>query len=160
VPTEKICKVYKKQFHLSYVVTLAERQLTTELRVKNPSTSTVGPPNVLEFQALLHNYIRAPSKQVLITPLERVSYFDKMEATDKGKSTAKVETRVAVDVRTSTDSVYVNAGQKYDVKWPGGGVTISSTHFKDVVVWNPQDNGRNISDMEDDGWYVEIRSSY
>jgi len=53
-----------------------------------------------------------------------------------------------------------NAGQKYDVKWPGGGVTISSTHFKDVVVWNPQDNGRNISDMEDDGWYVEIRSSY
>jgi len=75
-----------------------------------------------------------------------------MEATDKGKSTAKVETRVAVDVRTSTDSVYVNAGQKYDVKWPGGGSPLVQLTSRTWLFWNPQDNGRNISDMEDDGW--------
>jgi D-hexose-6-phosphate mutarotase len=160
VLTAKICKVYKRQFHLSYVVTLGEHQLTTELRVNNPSTSTAGQTDVLEFQALLHNYIRAPSKQVLIAPLEQITYFDKTEATEEGKSLAKVETRAAVDVRSYTDSVYENAGQKYDVKWPGGWITISSTHLKDVVVWNPQDKGRNISDMEDDGWYVKMRSSY
>jgi D-hexose-6-phosphate mutarotase len=139
---------------------LAEHHLTTELHVKNPPTpeSTDG-PNVLEFQALLHNYIRAPSAQVLIGPLEQISYYDKTEATEEGRSTAKVETRAAVDVKTFTDSVYENAGQKYKLKWPGDGITISSTNFKDVVVWNPQDNGRNMSDMEDNGWYVVVRCS-
>jgi D-hexose-6-phosphate mutarotase len=132
---------------------LKEYHLTTELHVNNPSTpESTGHPNVLEFQALLHNYIRAPSAQVVIGPLEQISYYDKTEATEHGRSTAKVETRAAVDVKTYTDSVYENAGQKYDLKWQDGGITISSTNFKDVVVWNPQDKGRNISDMEDNGW--------
>jgi D-hexose-6-phosphate mutarotase len=141
---------------------LAEHHLTTELHVKNPSTlkSTVGLPNVLEFQALLHNYIKAPSTQVLIGPLEHLSYYDKTEATEEGRSTAKVETRAAVDVTTYTDFVYENAGQKYELKWADDGITISSTNFKDVVVWNPQENGRKISDMEDNGWYVKLRSSF
>ncbi|KAF8237849.1 galactose mutarotase-like protein [Tricholoma matsutake] len=153
-PTDKICKIYKRQFHLSYVVTLAEHHLTTELHVENRSTPipTAGLPDVLEFQALLHNYIRAPSTQVLIGPLEQISYYDKTEATEEGRSGAKVETRAAVDVKTYTDSVYENAGQKYKLEWPGDGITISSTNFKDVVIWNPQENGRNISDMEDRGW--------
>ena len=153
--------MYKKQFHLIYVVTLAEYNLTIELHVKNTSTPGVtGVPKELEFQALLHNYIRAPSAQALVRPLNQLSYYDKTEATEEGRSTAKVETRAAVDVRTYTDSVYENASQKYDVRWADDGITISSTNFKDVVVWNPQENGRKMSDMEDNGWYVNLSPSF
>ena len=141
-------------------MTLGGHQLTTELHVKNTATSNVGSSDALEFQALLHNYIRAPSKEVIIGPLKQVSYYDKTETTEKGQSTAKVETRAAVDVKTYTDFVYENAGEKYEVKWPGDRITISSSNFKDVVVWNPQDTGRNMSDMEDNGWCVKARSSY
>ena len=120
-----------------------------------------GLPKVLEFQALLHNYIRAPSAQVLIRPLKKLLYYDKTEATEEGRSTAKVETRAAVDVKTYTDSVYENAGQEYNLQWADDAITINSTNFKDVVVWNPQENGRKMSDMEDSGWYViNRRPSY
>jgi len=161
--TQKISKVYKKQFLLKYIVTLAEHHLTSELHVKNLSTPEVtGPPNVLEFQALFHNYIRAPSTQVLIRPLNQLSYYDKTEATEERRSTAKVETRAIIDVKTYTDSVYENAGQKYDLQWADQGITISSTNFKDVVVWNPQENGRKMSDMEDNGWerFVCVEPGY
>lgn len=151
-PTERISAVYNKPFYLSYVVTLAEHQLSTNLHVTNTSTPTSFPPDVLEFQALLHNYIRAPSDQVLIAPLKNLSYYDKTEATEEAKSTPKTETRAAVDVKKSTDSVYENASQHYEVTWPRGGIAVRSTNLKDVVVWNPQEGGSKIVDMEDRGW--------
>jgi glucose-6-phosphate 1-epimerase len=156
-PTERIASVYSKPFHLAYVVTLAEHQLSTNLHVTNTSTSTMFPPDVLEFQALLHNYIRAPSNQVLVTPLQGLSYYDKTEATEEARP--KTEMRAAVDVKRSTDSVYENAPQNYEVTWPGGGIAVRSTNLKDVVVWNPQEGGTNIADMEEGGWYVHGENS-
>ncbi|GLB36161.1 putative catalyzes the interconversion between the alpha and beta anomers from at least three hexose 6-phosphate sugars (Glc6P, Gal6P, and Man6P) [Lyophyllum shimeji] len=151
-PTERIRSVYDRPFHLSYVVTLAEHQLSTDLHVTNTSTSTAFPPDTLEFQALLHNYIRAPANQVLISPLQNLAYYDKTELTEQGQPTRKTESRPAVDVKKPTDSVYEDAPQNYEITWPGGGISLRSKNLKDVVVWNPQEGGRQIADMEDGGW--------
>ncbi|KAJ3791006.1 galactose mutarotase-like domain-containing protein [Lentinula aff. detonsa] len=149
-PTPKIRAVYSKPFHLSYVVTLAEHQLSTDLHVKNTSTSTDYPPDVLEFQALFHNYIRAPASEVLIHPLQNLKYLDKTDSVFQG---LKTETRDGVDVRKMTDSVYEDAPQNYEVTWPGGGLALRSVNLKDVVTWNPQaEAGSKIGDMEDGGW--------
>ncbi|TFK41147.1 galactose mutarotase-like domain-containing protein [Crucibulum laeve] len=161
-PTDRIKAVYSSLFHLNYVVTLAEHQLSTDLHVENTSTSKDFPPKPLEFQALLHNYIRAPSDQVLVVPLKGLHYYDKTEPTEQARATPKVETRAGVDVRTYTDSVYENAPGKYEVTWPGGGIEIKATHFKDVVIWNPQEEGHKIGDMEDGGWekYICVEPGY
>jgi len=149
-PTSGIQAVYNKPFHLSYVVTLAEHQLSTDLHVKNTSTSTDFPPDVLEFQALFHNYIRAPSSSVLVHSLENLKYIDKIDSSFQG---LKTETRAGVDVKTATDSVYEDAPQNYELTWPGGGLSLRTTHLKDVVVWNPQaEAGSKIGDMEEGGW--------
>ncbi|KAG6884340.1 hypothetical protein C0993_012033, partial [Termitomyces sp. T159_Od127] len=147
-PTEEIRRIYDRPFHLLYVVTLAEHQLRTDLHVTNISTF---PPDTLEFQALLHKYIQAPANKLVVTPLQNLFYYDKTETTEEEKAKPKVEQRVGVDVKKHTDSVYVNASQNYEIIWPGGQMVITSKNLKDVVVWNPQDEGRKISDMEEGG---------
>lgn len=118
--------------------------------MKNTGLSTTGP---LEFQALFHNYIRAPANEVTIAPLQGLSYYDKTEATEELKATPKTESRAVVDVKASTDSVYENASGTYHVTWPSDGVEIKTKNFKDVVVWNPQEaTGSKIADMEPGGW--------
>ncbi|KAK0198306.1 galactose mutarotase-like domain-containing protein [Armillaria mellea] len=155
-PTDAIAAVYSKPFLLTYIVTLSEFDLKTDLHVQNTSTSN------LEFHALFHNYIRAPSSHVLVAPLQGFTYYDKTESTEEGKSAPKVEARGGVDVKKFTDSVYENANGKYEVTWPGGGLDISSSNLKDVVVWNPQENGRKIGDMEENGWknFVCVEPGY
>ncbi|KAF8642246.1 hypothetical protein AX16_009521 [Volvariella volvacea WC 439] len=157
-PTSRISQVYDKPFQLAYVVTLAEHQLSTDLHVTNPSAS-----DVLEFQALFHNYIRAPANDVIVTPLENLLFYDKTEATEEGRSTPKTETRAGVDVRRFTDSVYEDAPGNYEVAWPGGGIGIRTRNLKNVVVWNPQaEAGSKIGDMEDGGWekYVCVEPGF
>lgn len=137
------------------MVTLGEHQLSTDLHVTNTSTSSVYPPDHLEFQALFHNYIRAPANQALVFPLQNTMYYDKTATSEEGRNTAKKETRAGVDVREATDSVYEDGSQKYEMTWPGGGVEIEASGLKDVVVWNPQEaGGSKIGDMEDGGWCV------
>lgn len=147
-PNEAISSVYAKQFHLAYVVTLAAHQLSTDIHVQNTSSS-----DNLEFQALLHSYIRAPADQVTVTPLQGVSYYDKTESTEDARSQPKVENRSHVDVIKYTDSVYENAPNKYQITWPDGSLELKAHGFKDVVVWNPQEEGQKIGDMEPQGWY-------
>lgn len=147
-PNEEISSVYPKQFHLAYVVTLAAHQLSTDIHVQNTSSD-----DDLEFQALLHTYIRAPADQVTVAPLQGLSYYDKTESTEEARTTPKVETRSQVDVTKYTDSVYENSPNKYQINWPQGGLEVKAHGFKDVVVWNPQEEGRKIGDMESEGWY-------
>jgi len=135
---------------LEYVVTLAEHELGTDLHVTNQSDK-----DPLQFQALFHNYIRAPANDVKISPLAGKNFFDKTEVAPEARATPKVEQRNGVDVQKYTDSVYEDAGQKYDVTWPQGGIQIKTEGLKDLVVWNPQETvGKDIGDMEDGGWYV------
>lgn len=148
-PNPRIASIYAKSFHLAYVVTLAAHQLSTDLHVDNPSTT-----EAIEFQALLHTYIRAPAEDVRVTPLQGLSYYDKTEADELARATPKIETRSEVDVKKFTDSVYENGPLAYKVTWPHGGLDVKARQFKDVVVWNPQEEGRKIADMERDGWYI------
>ncbi|KAF9015171.1 galactose mutarotase-like protein [Cyathus striatus] len=156
-PTPRITSVFPKAFRLAYVVTLAEHQLSTDLHVENTSGT-----DVLEFQALLHNYIRTPSSDVRISSLKGIKYYDKTEKTDELRSTPKAETRTFVDVQSFTDFVYEDAPGKYEITWPTGAISLRAVHFKDVVVWNPQEEGRKIADMEEGGWekYVCVEPGF
>jgi glucose-6-phosphate 1-epimerase len=154
-PTPKIIALYSRPFHLTYVVTLAEWQLTTKLIIKNTSSRQgENSEEFLEFQALFHNYIRAPAAQVVVTPLQDLSFYDKTESSEAARTAPKKETRIGVDVTKFTDSVYVEAPQRYHVTWPGGGIALRTKDLKDVVIWNPQSElGGKLRDMEDAGWY-------
>jgi len=157
-PNDSIKAVYSQSFKLAYVVTLAEHQLSTDLHVENPSQKS----EILEFQALLHNYIRAPANDVKITPLTGLTYYDKTESTGEGRAAPKIESREEVTVSDYTDSVYEDGSLKYKISWPGGILNVKVKNFKDVVVWNPQEEGRKIGDMEPDGWekYVCVEPGY
>ncbi|CAA7265791.1 unnamed protein product [Cyclocybe aegerita] len=152
-----IKELYSKPFKLAYVITLAGHQLSTDLHVGNTSTS-----DSLEFQALLHTYIRAPADDVCITSLKGLSYYDKTESTQEARAMPKTETRDEILVKNFTDSVYENAPLDYKVVWPSGGVHVKTKGFKDVVIWNPQEEGRKIGDMEVGGWkkYVCVEPGY
>ena len=146
-PTPVIQEIYNRSFCLHYIVTVAEHQISTDLHVENTSTGD------MEFQALFHNYIRAPSDEVVVTPLQELVYYDKTDTLTDGQPKQKIESRTAVDVRQGTDSLYESAPQDYEIKWGSSGVGIKTVNLKDVVVWNPQDEGRKLADMEEGGWY-------
>jgi len=146
-PTASITAKFDRPFHLAIVIRLTEHQLSTELHVQNTSNF-----DDLEFQALFHNYFRAPSSEVLVFPLHHQSYYDKTAPTEEERNTLKEETRVDVDVKKYTDFVYENAPQNYELTWPQGGIQIKTIELKDLVIWNPQETGRKIVDMEDGGW--------
>jgi len=142
---------------LVYVITLAEHQLSTNLHVENTSKSTP-----LEFQALLHTYIRAPAKSLHISGLNGLTYVDKTDKTQT-EPAKKAEKRAVVDVLQFTDFVYEDGPRDYEVTWPDGGIKIHAIGFKDVVVWNPRETeGTKIGDMEEGGWdnYVCVEPGY
>jgi len=149
-PNSNIAKLYAKDFQLAYVVTLAEHELSTDIHVSNPSAS-----EALDFQALLHTYIRAPAKDVTISPLLGKLYIDKTEKSLDARNALKEEKRDAVDVRAFTDSVYEHAPPRVNVSWPSGGVELKLGGFTTLTVWNPQaEAGSKMGDMEENGWCV------
>lgn len=141
-PTPAIKAVWTKDFELAYVITLAEKQLTTDLIAKNTSAT-----ESFEFQSALHTYIRAPSKDVRIAPLTGLNVINKV------KGVTEVETRELVDVTQWTDSIYENVPDHIEIIWPAGGVQMRKSGFKTLVVWNPQaEAGPKIVDMNEGGW--------
>lgn len=158
LPNATIAKLYAKEFQLAYVVTLAEHELSTDIHVSNPSTS-----EGLDFQALLHTYIRAPANEVSISPLLGKRYIDKTEKSVEARNTLKEEKRSGVDVRAFTDSVYEDTPLRVDVSWPGGGLVLQLHGFTTLTVWNPQaEAGSKIGDMEENGWerFVCVEPGY
>lgn len=136
--------VTKDEVTLAYVITLTEHQLSTDLHVTNKSASSP-----LEFQALLHTYIRAPAASVHIDGLNGLYYTDKTQL----GTPRQQEQRIVGDVQKFTDSVYENGPRHYKVTWPNGGLEVKAIGFKDVVVWNPgAEAGSKIGDMEEGGW--------
>jgi len=147
-PSTQIMTKYEPKFEISYTVTLFENQLGTDLTVYNPPDSI----KELEFQALLHNYFRVPATSVRITPLQNAGYYDKTRANDEEKAIRRIESRAEVDVQRYTDFVYEDAHGVYTLTWPEGKIVIETKNLKDVVIWNPQEEGNKIGDMEEGGW--------
>lgn len=146
--TGRIQPKYEREFELAFVVTLAEHQLSTDLHVYNPPGNTQD----LEFQALFHTYFRVPASSVKITPLYNLGYYDKTRQSEEEKAVRRIELREEVVIDTFTDYVYENAPGNYKVKWADGEINIKSKNLKDVVIWNPQEQGKKLADMEDGGW--------
>jgi len=140
---------------LAYVITLAEHQLSTNIHVTNTSTSD----QAIEFQALLHTYIRAPALSAHISGLTGLFFTDKTV----GGTPRQREDRAIADVQNFTDSVYENGPREYDVTWAEGGIKVKAIGFKDVVVWNPNaDAASKLADMEEGGWekFVCVEPGY
>ena len=134
---------------LAYVVTLTEHQLSTDIHVTNTAPASSGESNTVEFQALLHTYIRAPALDVRVKGLTGLTYTDKTKA---GTPVIQEE-RDLVDVKSFTDFVYENGPRHYELQWPSGGLRIKAIGFKDVVIWNPNvEASKKLSDMEEGGW--------
>jgi glucose-6-phosphate 1-epimerase len=149
-PNDSIKAVYSRPFLLTYVVAVTDRYLSTNIHVDN-----LHEKEVLEFQALLHTYIRAPADEAKITGLKDLPYYDKTESTHEARETPKIETREEVTVSKYTDSVYETdrpCESFYTISWPDGFINIAARDFDHLVVWNPQEEGRKLEDMEPDGW--------
>ena len=116
----------KEQFNypvrLEFVVTLSAHQLSTDLRVRNVAQATHPP---MEFQALFHNYIRAPADDVRITPLTGLSYYDKTESTEEARATSKVESRCKFAARRRAHVVLRQSAWRC----PSMATTFFSCHF-------------------------------
>ncbi|KZO94376.1 galactose mutarotase-like protein [Calocera viscosa TUFC12733] len=140
--SEQTEKLFPHPFKLVYTVTLAEHQLTTSLRVYNTGTAP------LAFQALLHNYFRGEAASAGVQPLKGVRFVDKVR--DGARDT---EAREIVDVRSYTDRVYEAAGGAYTLTFPPSAhLSIKTHNLPDVTVWNPQETGSGMADMEPGGW--------
>ncbi|TDL28444.1 galactose mutarotase-like protein [Rickenella mellea] len=142
---------------LTYVVTLTEHQLSTNLHVENTSESDQA--KAIEFQALLHNYIAAPASEATVVGLKGLQYTDKTD----GAFPRKLETRDNVDVLNYTDYVYEDGPREYIVEWAKQGIKVKAIGLKDVVVWNPSiEAGKKMGDMEEGGWekYICVEPGY
>ncbi len=87
-----------------------------------------------------------------ITPLHNLGYYDKTRQGDEEKAIRRVELREEVRIDTFTDYVYEDAPGSYKLKWVDGEIDIKTKNFNDVVIWNPQEEGKKLADMEDGGW--------
>lgn len=145
-PSATVKAKFPAAFKLTYTVTLAAHQLTSHLHVHNPSET-----DTFIFQALLHTYIRADVALTTVTTLKSLTYINKL----KPGHPEEVEEREAVDVREPADFVYKSAPGDYEISWGGElGLEIHTRGFKDVVIWNPGQDGRKMSDLEEGGWYT------
>lgn len=134
-PTPSIQSLFSLPFLLHYTVSLTPSGLSLSLRVTSPSSS-IAP---LPFQALLHSYFRLPQTvlppQVLVTPLENLSYLDKVQ----GNKEELIERRKIVNVdgpKGEVDRVYLRAPDKLRLSYEGqpGSVELHKKNLADVVV--------------------------
>ncbi|GAA5870292.1 hypothetical protein JCM16303_001951 [Sporobolomyces ruberrimus] len=152
-PTPSIQSLFSLPFLLHYTVSLTPSGLSLSLRVTSPSSS-IAP---LPFQALLHSYFRLPQTvlppQVHVTPLENLSYLDKVQ----GNKEELIERRKVVNVdgpKGEVDRVYLRAPDKLRLSYEGqpGSVELHKKNLADVVLWNPgPEKAETIKDMEPQG---------
>ncbi|WVN91016.1 uncharacterized protein L203_106263 [Cryptococcus depauperatus CBS 7841] len=147
---------FPHQFKLSYVVTLTEHQLSTDLHVVNSGKED------FIFQALLHNYLAVPdSSKIKITGIDKGTvYADKVlnfKIQEWDGSALVIDREIdRVFQKVPSQEIVVDDGT-------GSGYKVHFRGFEDCTIWNPQEtSGSKMSDMEDKGWekYVCIEPGY
>ncbi|WVR03520.1 hypothetical protein IAU60_000512 [Kwoniella sp. DSM 27419] len=146
---------FEHKYKLSYVVTLTENQLSTDVHIVNEDDKD------FIFQTLLHTYLAVPDSSKI-----KISGIDK-GTTYKDKVLGKVEQWDGSDlsIDREIDRVYQKIPSQ-ELKLDdgaGSGFVVRFRGFEDATIWNPQEaTGSKIADMEDKGWekYVCIEPGY
>lgn len=157
-PNDEIKKVYRPDFVLTYSVTLTPTSLTCHLTVKAPYVEPVHVEDRVDFQALLHTYLRLPAgtspSRTTVRPLDGVKFTDKVHGGQVGRESRE---RVHFDgPGGEIDRVYHGASDNLTVAWDeqvtSGTCELTKAGFPDVVTWNcGKAKASTMADMEDGG---------
>ncbi|CAH7689806.1 galactose mutarotase-like domain-containing protein [Phakopsora pachyrhizi] len=136
------------KFKCVYTVRLVDHSLSTELEVTNLSEEKI------EFQALLHTYLRIPDskepKDVRVKSLKGLKFTDKV-----AEGAVATEAHTEVDFSAGeVDRVYQRVPGHIEVDLGLGRlIDINTSQLPDLTLWNPHQNKSDaMADMEKDGW--------
>lgn len=131
-------------YRVDYRVTFG-RELKMVLSVCNTSASDA------IFEAALHTYLTVgDARQIQITGLEGVDYFDKVDGQQR-----KTQPDQPITFTGETDRVYIDTDSTCVLTDPvlGRRITIDKTGSRSSVVWNPWiDKASAMGDFGDDEW--------
>lgn len=131
------------QFTVLYEITLG-KALHLSLRVVNNSAK------VMQFEEALHTYfVVSDVKNVVLTGLKDIEYFDKTDNFSK-----KVEI-APISLSSETDRLYINTSNTVTMRDDSlhREIIVSKEESDTTVVWNPWEEATaKMADMESDGW--------
>jgi glucose-6-phosphate 1-epimerase len=118
-------------FALELTVSVGGDRLDLELEAENPGEQS------FEFTCALHTYLRvAEIETTRLFGLRGLHYRDQLAG---GKERAEQQESLAIDA--PVDRIYQGPPGELMLREPARSLSIQSTHFTDVVVWNPWDQG-------------------
>ncbi|ORX34740.1 galactose mutarotase-like domain-containing protein [Kockovaella imperatae] len=146
---------FKHSYKLAFVVTLAAHQLSTDLHIINEGKEE------FQFQALLHNYLAVPdAKKLSVEGIDKgTRYKDKTQNFKEliwpGEPLTITQETDAVFQKLETQELKLDYGN-------GKGLNVRFRGFEDCTIWNPQEKGKTMADMEDGGWerYICIEPGF
>lgn len=130
-------------FRAELTVCIARNRLDIEFSVSNTGVAP------FSFTAALHTYLRvAHVESSQLNGLQGCTYRDQ---TAKGAEC--VENQSALEIEQETDRIYLTAPTEVMLRQPGHSMSLLSTNFPDLVVWNPWvERCAAIADMPPDGF--------
>jgi glucose-6-phosphate 1-epimerase len=118
-------------FALELTVSVGGDRLDLELEAENPGEQS------FEFTCALHTYLRvAEIETTRLFGLRGLHYRDQLAG---GKERAEQQESLVIDA--PVDRIYQGPPGELMLREPARSLSIQSTHFTDVVVWNPWDQG-------------------
>ncbi|KAK9805781.1 hypothetical protein WJX73_009431 [Symbiochloris irregularis] len=125
--------IWPHPFKAAYSVSLHGDSLRTDLRIINTGDQA------FDFTAALHSYFEVLDiSKARIRGLKGLQYLDKTP--DPNNPVEKKEEREVVSIDGPMDAVFLSPGDYVELDvGTGAAVSISSSGWEDVVVWNPWD---------------------
>lgn len=134
---------WKQGFEAELTVSLAGGEIDIELAVTNTGETP------FEFTAALHTYLRCNELLKLqLEGLQNHGFEDFLNGGVPGEQWGDVLTFVG-----AIDRIYHGVQQPLTLRELGRRTRIAMSGFRDVVVWNPGDDGvQQLADMPDEDW--------
>ena len=132
--------IWPHPYHVELKISLGEAFLELELSVSNPGAEA------FEFTCALHSYLSVgDARKAEVSGLHGCGYVDKV----KGGVVA-TESDAILRVESETDRVYFDAPGVLELRDSARNalLEITSTGFRDAVIWNPWEKGSSqIADL-------------
>jgi Uncharacterized enzymes related to aldose 1-epimerase len=132
-------------YHVELKVSLGKAFLELALSVHNPGAEA------FEFTCALHSYLSVGDvRNAEVSGLEGCHYVDKVKG-----GVVTLESEPALRLQSETDRIYVDAPSvlALDDFSRESRLELSSSGFRDAVVWNPWDDGSShIADLAKDDY--------